>query len=172
MKRMLPALLCMFALPALPQSKTFDAWGVGVISGEEGLFAATSNESGAIFGQFCYVATTNCVYLISNDTTCEEKADFPVLVNSDLGSKSLQVKCIPLNKKARYVFTDFDAIDKLAVGANRIGFAFPLESGRFHVTRFDLAGSDRAIAYMRTAAEKIVESVGSKKARDLRDSRL
>ena len=51
--------------------------------------------SGSFFGQFCYIESGNCVYLLTNDTNCEEGSTFPVLVNSDLGSKSAEVKMPP-----------------------------------------------------------------------------
>ena len=56
-----------------------------------------------------------------------------------------------------YAFNDFDRLTSLVTrGSSRIGIAIPLNGGQFRVVRFDLQGSQAALAAMRsTAASKL-----------------
>ena len=57
------------------------------------------------------------------------------------------------NGMYRYVFTDFEQIDDTVKKASRIGFAVPLAGDQFRVIRFDLMGSNEAIAAIRSSGE-------------------
>jgi hypothetical protein len=48
----------------------------------------------------------------------------------------------------------FEAADRLAKSASLLGLAMPLANGQFRVARFDLDGSNAAIALMRNVAEQ------------------
>jgi hypothetical protein len=137
---------------AIGQTSQFGSWNTGRIGGNEGLFAATVNDSGHILGQYCYFQSDSCIYLLAFQTACKPESKYPVLVNSDVGSSQVFVYCSGQlsSGKYRYVFTDFEEIDKVIKGANKVGFAVPLEGDKFLVVRFTLNGSNEAIASMRT----------------------
>jgi|GEM_PF-1833401 len=114
-------------------------------------FAATLNESGNAFGQYCFVGEGQCVYLLGIRTSCEKGSTYPVLMNSDSGSGPYSVYCNgPLDSGLyQYIFTEFEKIDGITKTANKIGFAFPLQGDQFQVIRFSLFGSNEAIKEMR-----------------------
>ncbi len=149
------------------QLRMFGSWGIGPIVDNEGVYAATINDSEAIFGQYCYPDKGACYWLLANDIDCDTGSKYPVLVNTDSGASSLELLCFKLKDKGRYAFTDFDAIDKIARGSTRLGIAFPMQNGLFQVHRFSLDGSTRAVDVMREAAEKLMKSPTNTKDRTL-----
>ncbi len=154
----LPVLLSL-ALGVLPpaaaaDTESFGNWMVGTIEGGEGYFAATVNDSNAVLGQYCYLESGDCLWLLATSTNCEEGERYPVLVNADAGSAQLELVCRKLGKKPRYIFTNFESIDKSIRNSGKyIGFAFPLQSGLFQVDRFLLDGAVESLARMRAVAK-------------------
>ncbi len=136
------------ASPALAQVKTYRDWAVGLTSDRAGVFAATVNDSGGVFGQYCYPKADTCVWLLSNDTRCEDGSKYPVLVNTDTGSASTEIYCRKVDGKSRYVFASYKDIEASIAGARWIGMAFPMQDGRFQVSRFSLSGAAAAVAAM------------------------
>ncbi len=135
-------------------TESFGNWMVGTIEGGEGFFAATVNDSSAVLGQYCYLESGDCLWLLATSTNCEEGERYPVLVNADGGSAQLELVCRKLGKKPRYIFTNFDAIDKSVRSSSKyIGFAFPLQSGLFSVDRFLLDGAVESLVRMRAVAK-------------------
>lgn len=139
---------------AAADTESFGNWMVGTIEGGEGYFAATVNDSNAVLGQYCYVESGDCLWLLATSTNCEEGERYPVLVNADAGSAQLELVCRKLGKKPRYIFTNFESIDKSVRNSGKyIGFAFPLQSGLFQVDRFLLDGAVESIVRMRAVAK-------------------
>ena len=135
-------------------TESFGNWMVGTIEGGEGFFAATVNDSSAVLGQYCYLESGDCLWLLATSTNCEEGERYPVLVNADGGSAQLELVCRKLGKKPRYIFTNFDAIDKSVRSSSKyIGFAFPLQSGLFSVDRFLLDSAVESLLRMRAVAK-------------------
>jgi hypothetical protein len=156
-----------FSIAALAQERQFGAWQVGTMTDNEGVYAATANESGGILGEYCLTADRNCYWLLMNDAGCDDGHRYPVLVNADGGSSSLEIYCMKLEGKPRYAFTSFDAIDRVIKSSKRLGIAFPMRDGYFSVSRFSLEGATVAISNMR--------SVGASRQRGptgTRDTRL
>ncbi len=92
--------------------------------------------------------------MLATSTNCEEGERYPVLVNADAGSAQLELVCRKLGKKPRYIFTNFESIDKSIRNSGKyIGFAFPLQSGLFQVDRFLLDGAVESLARMRAVAK-------------------
>lgn len=120
----------------------------------DALYAASVNDSGNVFGQYCFTNSGNCVWLMGFDTACHQGDKYPILANAVTGSISLEVYCgEPTNNGLyRYIFSDFNEINKLVQENERIGFAFPLKSELFHVVRFDLRGANKAVKKMRDGA--------------------
>ena len=149
------------AVPAAAQEKTFGAWTVGVAGDREGVYAATVNESGGLLGQYCFRENEKCLWLMANDVNCEDGSSYAVLVNAETGAATVTLRCAKIGGKPRYLFEDFDVIDKAVRGASWFGVAFPLQNGRFQVSRFAMNGASAALAFMRRAAEAMVEPAGA-----------
>lgn len=166
MQRLLMVFAAMAGVLSAPrtfaQTKTFREWVVGVTSDKEGVFAATMNESGGVFGEYCYPSSATCVWLLSNDTNCEDGSTYPVLVNTDTGSASTKILCKKIDGKARYVFASYEEIETSIKRARWIGMAFPMQDGRFQVSRFSLAGAAEAVSFiegkMKTATKGASQS--------------
>jgi hypothetical protein len=145
---------------------------------QRGFFAATANDSGNVFGQWCDVRDGNCMYLIAIPMRCEEGETYPVLANSDSSANAVEIVCRgPLEGRNadgralyRFVFTNFASIDHQVRQSQRIGFAFPTQGDAFHVSRFSLSGALQAISAMRSAAERAVSSGPARQG--TRDQRL
>lgn len=142
MKKLFLLLAAMWLSPANAQQ--FGSWYVG--STPTGEYAATVNESGGVFGKYCYREAGSCLWLLTGNVSCEEGAQYPVLANSSAGAHYTTVICRPLDGKGRYVVTDEDLMARLISKGGQIGFAFPMESGAFRVFRFDVAQNYSAMA--------------------------
>jgi hypothetical protein len=154
MKRPVLIVLLLAMCVVTASATTFGQWRAE--SGDTFLYALTQNDSGNILGQWCYPKEGNCYWLIGLKLQCEQNAKYPILMNSDSGALPLHIVCFGELADGvgmyRYVFTDFDKITEAVMGNQRIGFAFPLQSDQFSVSRFDLKGAPAALRAMRTAA--------------------
>jgi len=145
---------------------------------ERSYFAATVNDSGNVFGQWCDVYDGNCIYLIAIPMRCEDGETYPVLSNSETSANAVEIVCRgPLQGRNadgralyRFVFTNFASIDHQVRQSQRIGFAFPTQGDGFHVSRFSLAGAIQAIGAMRRAAERAASPAPARQG--TRDQRL
>lgn len=152
---------------APPAERRFGDWTVGVMAKGEGAYAATVNDSGGLLGLYCYREQEQCVWLLANDLQCQDESRYPVLVNSDAGAFSTVIVCMKLRDRPRYAFADFDEIDGAVLKADWLGLAFPLESGKFSVSRFSLKGSKDAVTFLRKFMDAAIE-----KAQGTRDQSL
>lgn len=151
MKRYL-ALWGLFAtFCAMPAPLFYGDWSADI--GDDGTFtyAATANDSGGAFGEYCYFKSGNCMWILGMSTGCESGKTYPVLASSEAGAEALEVRCDGelLKGKYRYTLTDFDAMSNIvhqAKGEGMLAFAFPMPGSTFRVSRFPLAGSGPAIA--------------------------
>jgi len=143
--------------------QTFGSWTVDAKSFARGksdnVYAITINDSDAGFGQFCYPDSGSCIWILVNKTGCKDDSKYPVLASAPIGGAiALEVLCGgKFSDYFRYVFTDFDAVNELVKGGGRIGIVFPLASGEFRVTRFDLNGATTAVSNMRSQAENLAQ---------------
>ncbi len=142
--------------PALAQERSFKEWVVSVKDMKKP-FAATVNESGAVFGQYCYPESGSCLYIVATASKCEKDANYPVLLNSEAGSAYVELLCGGSSDGQRfeYYFKNFDTINKIALQDGVLGIAFPLDGGQFRVVRFKLDGAKEAMPVLRDAAVKI-----------------
>ncbi len=148
-------LLLVFACSVVQAQKQSADW-VALTTGDEFYSALTVNDSGNVFGQWCFFDSGNCMYLVSLTTACESGSNYSILANTDAGAQMLSLKCFgpydtDSGKRHRYAFSDFDVIDGLVRKANKVGFAMALQDGYFNVVRFTLATSNAAIDNMREA---------------------
>ena len=158
------SLLC----SSLAVAQTYSDWTVGRIDGGGGYYAATVNDSGNVLGQYCY--PEGCVYLLAFKTSCKQGSKYPVLVNSDKGSKAVELYCgrSLRNGYYQYIFTEFDEMHRTVLEAARVGFAFPLQGDEFIVVRFSLIGSNEAI----DALSARTATPSGPRWRDTRDQRM
>jgi hypothetical protein len=145
------------------------AWSTGATNSKESLFAATTNDSGALLGQYCDLKDRSCMWELGLSLSCENGAKYPLLANADSGAIELQVVCMGVmpNNLYGYAFDNFDKVDSIVKGNARVGFAFPLQEGEFRVVRFLLNGASAAVAQMRGT----VESTPTQKVRSRSDTR-
>ena len=153
---------CLFMAISLvclqPASAQSSSWTTGVTDSKDTLYAATVNDSGNVFGEYCKVKDGSCVWLLGMSSACKEGDQYPVLANSDAGSVPVTVYCSAKIAEIgfRYVFTDFKAIDSIVTEAIRVGFAVPLQGDQFRVLHFDLSGSTRAIKQLQAELQRRV----------------
>jgi hypothetical protein len=148
--------LAFLILPANDSiAQSFGDWLVNSKAGEF-QYAATVNDSGALFGQYCFPGNDRCMWLLGMSARCERGDEYPVLANSDAGATPIGIHCEGRLDDGlyRYIFTDFDSVDALVRKGSIIGFAVPLFQDQFKVVRFKLNGAIPAITAMRSAIER------------------
>jgi hypothetical protein len=172
-KKLLTACLFMaLGASTLAQAQDFGKWTV-VTDDPTMMYAVTFNDSGALFGQYCYPDKGTCLWLMSTSTSCEKDHKYPILANSDGGAVQLTLQCQgPIGDKGTdakyaYVFTDFDEVSDLVKNATRIGFAVPLQADQFKVVRFEVDGSAAAISAMRDKASAAMDDKKAKGTKDM-----
>lgn len=137
-------------------------------------YAATVNDSGSAFGQWCNTNERSCLYLVAMSTRCDTDDTYPALINTDTGALPVTLICrgkLSDRNLYRYVISDFSKIDKMVKTSKRFGIAIPLQADEFKVIRFSLEGASVAISAMRAAADSSVTGNDSGR-RDTRDQRL
>ena len=142
--RSMLAMVALFANLAYAQT-TIGPWYISDMNDGSGSFAGTINDSGGIFGKYCYASAQSCVWIMTADVGCESGSEYPVLLNSDSGAAPVTVSCKPIDGKNRYFFNSYSQVDDAVARSSRIGFAFPMASGQFQVTRFDIRQSTAAM---------------------------
>jgi hypothetical protein len=87
-------LLLLSLLPALGLGADFGDWVADVSEDDGGTFyALTMNDSGAVFGKWCTLATGKCTWMVGMRARCEEDLTYPILANTDAGTQSLSISC-------------------------------------------------------------------------------
>ena len=125
-----------------PSRVAFGAWAVESTSSYSAAY--THNESDSVFGLMC---GTNCVVYVNAHIPCTEGHNYPAMINSPVGASNLQLRCVMI--EGRYVLVtplDDDFVQIFSATAGEVGFAIPLESGRFAVSRYSLSGALEATA--------------------------
>ena len=84
--------------------KVFGSWIAGELDNNEGVYAATINDSKGILGQYCYSDSGTCLWLIVNEVECTENNKYVVLVNSEVGAAQMELYCIKIGNTPRYDF--------------------------------------------------------------------
>lgn len=116
--------------------------------------AATQDTSNHLIGQYCYIESRDCMYLVDLRVTCEIGDVYTALINSDKGAIPVTLVCSHEYEGHNvFVISPFDDIDNVVRNASRMGIVIPLEGDQFKVARFSLRGSANAIDSMREEAE-------------------
>lgn len=149
-----------------------ESWTAGVGNDKSFHYAATTNDSDGLFGQYCYVEDESCYWLVAIKTSCEINASTPIVMASDDGARHVSLICRGPYKLDngqtlyRYYLDNFDFVDSAVRGSKLIGFAMPLESGRFRVSRFDLQGAVPVIDSMRSRVQTRINRKPTKSSKD------
>lgn len=139
------------------------------IDDPEMYYAATENSAGQVLMQLCDPEDATCFYAVGFDTRCDEGDSYPALVNSDVGTASIELLCgSELDDGNNLMLVkDFDQMDDFVRRASKIGFALPMQGDEFKAVRFSLRGSVKAIDAMRkVAARGVPTNKGIRNARD------
>lgn len=153
------ALLLLFTSKALYGEAIIEEDWAWEISGGDMNYAATVNNNNHVLGQYCYIESGNCIYIFSVNASCEEGEIYPGLINSDVGSATIELLCSHKNETQHvYIISTFEDIDLIIKSANRVGIAFPLDNDRFQVSRFSLKGSTKAILNMRDRTMRMIDT--------------
>lgn len=143
------ALLFVAGGVAQAQVQTFGDWSV--VRSDNGDMVAATLENGTqyMLGYRCFKTLGQCAHVLVADIDCTDGQMYPVLVNSDYASLSMNALC-ENNKstgKAELVLSEFDSIHKIVEKGTIVGFSIPLANGLFKVVRFSLNGASQAMQY-------------------------
>jgi hypothetical protein len=136
---------------AVARSAENGDWTYGRSDDRSTFFAFTTNDSGAVLGEWCGASTGKCSWMIGLTTMCEQNSSYPILANSDTGAASVMITCggkVSDTNLSRYQFTSYKDVESLLQGSKRIGFAIPMQLDQFRVVRFSLDGAVQAVENM------------------------
>jgi hypothetical protein len=163
MRRVIAALLvslCLSVQAEEPVVKRVGDWMIGLMENQEGIFIATMNDSKAVLGKYCFFEENQCLWLLLNDIDCNNKNEYPVLINSDVAADHMTMICTKMaDGTPRYAISPFDTINAHIEKSNRIGIAFPLDSGKFQISRFSLTGAKDAMQLIQDFFKKVSEKL-------------
>lgn len=149
------ALLLSSTANAVEIVKSFGAWSVIKSNDNLDLIAATTNDSGNYIGFRCFSLEKKCIHVLSANTNCQDGGTYPILINSDYASLSMDAICGVNGSNHELYLTKYDEIHNLLKKGSTIGFAIPMESGQFKVVRFSLGGSEKAMDYVERNTAKM-----------------
>ncbi len=134
---------------AQAQAQTFGDWAV--VRSDNGDMVAATFENGTQYMLVyrCYKALGQCAHVLVADVDCTDGHIYPVLVNSDYSSLSMNALCDNNTStgKAELVLSEFDSIHKIIEKGTIVGFSIPMANGLFKVVRFSLNGASQAMQY-------------------------
>jgi hypothetical protein len=146
---------------AFAESKIYGDWVLHTTDEGDAVVAMTGSDSGTTFGLVCRKDADGCYWSISSGNTCEDNSTSVYLINTDVGSASIETICQVANSGNNYVMlTPFDTITDVVRKSKSIGIAIPLDSGKFRVLRFSLTGSNQAMDAAYKVHEILRQNIG------------
>jgi len=117
-------------------------WSTGMTLDKSSIYAATTNDDGFVFGQYCFFSSKTCSWHVVLDMGCDNNATYPVLASTDKGASTFELKCVGKLDASHYeyVFTNWKELESLLDKGERLGIVTPLQSDQFRVYRFLLDG--------------------------------
>ncbi len=136
--------------PAMAAGLTFGQWRVATTTGGHYAYAATVNHRGELFGEFCDYKSASCRWLLAVHTPCRFGDVYPVLANSAAGANPIAIFCVGAIGAHTYgmALMNGKKLQASIANARRVGFAVPLQNGRFVFSRFALQGRLQATALL------------------------
>lgn len=152
------AFLARVAVPA--EASTYGDWNIGAADDKSYIYAATSNDSGDVFGEYCYFKTKTCSWILGVATPCDVGHSSVVLANSDTGAVALELKCFGAvgRNMYTYAFMDWKTLETDIKDVSRVGFALALASNKFAVVRFSLKGRSDSTAQLESSFSSLVNN--------------
>lgn len=136
-----------------PQERVLANYGPWRVSEREGYLAAyTTNESGSTFGMLC---GTTCTFYLAIQLQCNHGEQYPAMLNSSEGAHPLRLRCVMIDGVPVMSTDSTDPFISIVTEGQEVGFAVPLQSGRFGVSRFSMRGAYEAVNYALTVIEQM-----------------
>lgn len=140
---------------AFAQTTTYGRWRADLSNSPTLTEAATTNESGSLFGFICLISENRCTYYFSAHTTCVPGVASTILINTDTGALTSTTACIKVQGNYYSSIQDTTGLHNAVMSSQTIGIAIPMESGQFKVIRFSLSGANSAISLVAKAAAEL-----------------
>ena len=119
-------------------------------------FTVGKDDNKQVLAVRCFRDSKKCAVILSMGTQCEDKAVYPMLINSDAGALQIRGFCTVNEGRYEYILSPYDQVSQiLYTGKGVLGIATPLEDGAFRAFRFNLFGAKDAIDVV---SSKIKES--------------
>ncbi len=117
----------------------------------EDMGEASTHESGtSVFGMLC--ANDSCRYYFANGIDCQPGLNYPLMLTTAAGALSIEAICEPMNTAngdvMLYWFSESNKLNDAFANSPEVGFAFPLSSGQFKLSKFSMKGYEAAIERM------------------------
>lgn len=146
-------------------------WTINVLQGFQ--MASASNDAGASVGILCSTQAESCTAFVITVSNCEEGAQVPMMLNSEVGAGAITTTCrhLPADESgdvtAMNVVTEFDRMKGALESGGTIGIAIPMASGAFRVLRFSTAGATPAIRAAMTIRSGRRQEPNTRPAKDV-----
>jgi hypothetical protein len=117
----------------------------------EGMGEATTHENGmSVFGMLC--AENNCRYYFANNTECQPRVTYPMMVTTKQGALPIEALCEKVESAngdvMLYWFNENPKMNQAFATSTELSFSFPLKNGKFKVSSFSMNGFTEAIERM------------------------
>jgi hypothetical protein len=143
MRRILMALLIAACSPVIA-GEAIGAWEV-FVDATDMQIARTMNSDNAAAGVICFKSNNSCLAYFTTDNNCDEKAKYPIMFNAATGAAGTNATCVTISGTKLMVLDDFETTVNAFEAGGEIGFALPLQSGKFSISRFNCTGATAAI---------------------------
>lgn len=107
--------------------------------------AKTVNDSGSVAGVICLTSTGACSAYVGSDLACEENGKYPMMINAPTGAHLATATCMTIAKAQYLILEEYSTAIAAFESGGLIGFALPMQSGKFEVLRFSTSGATAAI---------------------------
>lgn len=117
----------------------------------EGMGEATTHENGmSVFGMLC--AEKSCRYYFANNTECQPRGTYPVMVTTKEGALAIETVCEKVESAngdvMLYWFNETPKMNQAFAKSPELSFSFPLNNGKFKISSFSMNGFTEAIERM------------------------
>lgn len=147
--KLIITLLIALILPTVSFAQKIGSWQV-VLETPGMQIAKTTNDSNSVAGVICFASDKSCNAYINADVGCEENAKYPLMINAKTGANSVVATCITLDKTQFLVINELNVAVAAFESGGEVGFAVPMQNGKFRVVRFDCVGATAAIRQANT----------------------
>lgn len=146
MKRILLISMVLLAYSGLSIAQSAGKYGDWTVKRAQGVSnASTTNSSGSSIGFLCVGGSEMCGPYLALSVDCEETATYPTMINSPVGAFHATTTCAIIAGRKYHLINEVEIFNQAIESGGEIGFAFPLQNGKFQVARFSTIGAITAI---------------------------